>query len=223
MKTLTPEQIAQICHETNRAYCEALGDRSQLSWGHAPDWQRASAIKGVEFHLANPDASPSASHESWLAEKAATGWKYGPTKNSITKEHPCFVPFSGLPPEQQAKDVLFKSVVEALRGLVVRAETIPAGQVDPGVAEPSPLPPPLSCQEVEVIENKSLRRDTDLIIQRVKALPPSRERSISITKLQESVMWLGMDLKRLNEPNPYPNSKDPSNTKIEATADGLKL
>lgn len=78
--------------------------------------------------------------------------------------------------------------------------------------------------ENEVIENKSLRRDTDAIIQRVKALPGSRERSIAITKLQEAVMWLGMDLKRLNEPNPYPSSKDPATgTVIEPTADGLKL
>lgn len=77
--------------------------------------------------------------------------------------------------------------------------------------------------ENEVIENKALRRDTDATIQRVKALPGSRERSIAITKLQEAVMWLGMDLKRLNEPNPYPSSKDPSNTRIEPTADGLKL
>lgn len=80
----------------------------------------------------------------------------------------------------------------------------------------------------EIIENKALRRDTDAIIQRVKALPASRERSLAITKLQEAVMWLGMDLKRINEAtgegaNPYPNSKDPSNTKIEPTADGLKL
>ena len=37
-------------------------------------------------------------------------------------------------------------------------------------------------------------------------------------------MWLGMDLKRLNQPNPYPSSKDPSTgSKIEPTADGLKL
>lgn len=77
--------------------------------------------------------------------------------------------------------------------------------------------------EGEVIENKQLRKDIDEKIQRVKYLPASRERSIAVTKLQEAVMWLGMDLKRLNEPNPYPNSKDPSNTKIEPTADGLKL
>ncbi len=77
--------------------------------------------------------------------------------------------------------------------------------------------------ELEVIKNKQLRKDTDGIIQRIKDLPNSRERSLSITKLQEGVMWLGMDLKRLNEPNPYPNSKDASNTIIEPTADGLKL
>lgn len=83
--------------------------------------------------------------------------------------------------------------------------------------------------EQEIIANKELRRDIDASIQRVKSLPPSRERSLAITKLQEGVMWLGMDLKRINEQapgsveNPYPNSKDPSNTKIEPTADGLKL
>jgi len=77
--------------------------------------------------------------------------------------------------------------------------------------------------DYEVIADKQARVAIDAQIQAVKQLPPSRERSISITKLQEAVMWLGMDLKRLNEPNPYPNSKDPSNTKIEPTADGLKL
>lgn len=75
----------------------------------------------------------------------------------------------------------------------------------------------------EIVMNKQLRRDLDDKIQTIKALPSSRERSIAITKIQEAVMWLGMDLKRLNEPNPYPNSKDPSNTKIEPTADGLKF
>ena len=75
----------------------------------------------------------------------------------------------------------------------------------------------------EVIADKELRVAIDAQIQKVKQLPCSRERFITVSKLQEAVMWLGMDLKRLNEPNPYPNSKDPSNTKIEPTADGLKL
>ena len=78
--------------------------------------------------------------------------------------------------------------------------------------------------EEEVTKNKQLRKDTDDIIQRIKDLPSSRERSLAITKLQEGVMWLGMDLKRLGETNPYPSSKDATTgTTIEPTADGLKL
>ena len=75
----------------------------------------------------------------------------------------------------------------------------------------------------EVPAIKQLRKDTDDIIQRVKELESCRETSIVITKLQEAVMWLGMDLKRLNEPNPYPESKNPESMKIEPTADGLKM
>lgn len=117
---ITIEAAAKVCHQTNRAYCEALGDNSQLEWMEAPDWQRASAINGVKFHLENPEASASASHESWLDEKRLAGWTYGPTKNAETKEHPCFVPFTALPPAQQAKDRLFKNVVDAFRELIVR-------------------------------------------------------------------------------------------------------
>lgn len=78
--------------------------------------------------------------------------------------------------------------------------------------------------EISIIETKTLRRDIDAILQRIKeSTRKSRERSITDTKLTEAIMWLGMDLKALNEPNPYPNSKDPTNTKIEPTADGLKM
>lgn len=78
--------------------------------------------------------------------------------------------------------------------------------------------------EDEVMFNKDMRKQIDEILQMVKAAPASRERSLAITKLQEGIMWLGMDLKRLNEPNPYPSSKDPSTgSKIEPTADGLKM
>lgn len=78
--------------------------------------------------------------------------------------------------------------------------------------------------EQEIVNIKQLRKDIDDIIQRVCDLERCRETSLSITKLEEAVMWLGMDLKRLNQPNPYPSSKDPSTgSKIEPTADGLKF
>lgn len=112
---MTPEQIARVAHEVNRAYCQALGDDSQPAWEDAPEWQRSSAINGVNFHITNPDAGPDHSHNVWLAEKQATGWKYGPVKDPEKKEHPCFVPYAELPTEQKAKDYLFRGVVHALR------------------------------------------------------------------------------------------------------------
>ncbi len=76
----------------------------------------------------------------------------------------------------------------------------------------------------EIQKIKQLRQDIDSIIQRIRELESSRETSLSITKLQEGVMWLGMELKRRNEANPYPSSKDPSTgDKIEPTADNLKF
>jgi hypothetical protein len=103
--------IAEICHEANRAYCARLGDNSQLPWDEAPQWQRDSAVAGVKFHFANPDAGDSASHDSWMAQKVADGWTFGFIKDPEKKEHPCMVQFHELPKDQQLKDALFRSIV----------------------------------------------------------------------------------------------------------------
>jgi len=81
-----------------------------------------------------------------------------------------------------------------------------------------------SFLENEIVANKQLRKDLDEKIQVLVNLPKSRERALSITKLEEAVMWLGMDLKRLGAQNPYPSSKDPNTgSVVEPTADGLKF
>lgn len=107
-------RIAQVCHEANRAFCAAIGDNSQLAWHEAPEWQRQATISGVRFHLANPSASDAATHEKWLLDKQKDGWRYGPVKDPDKKEHPSYVPFDRLPPDEQAKDRLFRAVVHAL-------------------------------------------------------------------------------------------------------------
>ena len=109
------ERIAEICHEVNRGLCEALGDDSQARWIHAYDWQRESAIHGVESVMEN-GAVPGKSHEGWLAEKEAAGWVYGEEKDAGAKTHPCMVPFEDLPVEQQLKDHLFVTVASVLLG-----------------------------------------------------------------------------------------------------------
>lgn len=109
------EDIARVAHEVNKAFCLSIGDDTQPSWEDAPDWQKSSAINGVEFHIVNPDALPSHSHEQWLAEKERTGWKWGPVKDPEKKEHPCFLPYNKLPVEQKSKDFLFRGVIHALK------------------------------------------------------------------------------------------------------------
>lgn len=109
--------IASVVHEANRAWCETAGDFSQPEWQRAPDWQVESAMNGVRFHLANPSADDSASHDSWMAEKLADGWQYGAVKDPEAKTHPCIVPFDALPKHQQLKDRLFRTIVHALKGI----------------------------------------------------------------------------------------------------------
>lgn len=114
---LDTEQIASICHEANRRYCETIGDTSQVPWKEAPEWQQKSAINGVHFHLdvlmQGGTPSPMASHESWLNEKTKEGWKYGPVKDVEKKEHNCFMPYDQLPLEQRLKDYIFTGIVKA--------------------------------------------------------------------------------------------------------------
>jgi hypothetical protein len=108
------ETIARVAHEMNRTWCVADDDNSQLPWEEAPEWQRESARNGVRFHMENPDASDSASHDNWMAEKLADGWTYGLVKDPEAKTHPCIVPFEELPPSQQFKDHLFRGVVHTM-------------------------------------------------------------------------------------------------------------
>ena len=103
--------IARAGHEANRAYSDAMGDTSQPAWEQAEQWQRDSAIAGVEAICRSPHTSPQASHENWLAHKRAEGWKWGPKKDPAKKEHPCFVPYEELPLYQKKKDHLFHSIV----------------------------------------------------------------------------------------------------------------
>lgn len=89
------------------------------------------------------------------------------------------------------------------------------------------------AKETPVTTTKQFRKDLDDVLQRLKQdvteQRSSRERSHTITKIQEAIMWLGMDLKAQAEEgaegceNPYPHSYDPKSETIDPTADGLKL
>lgn len=141
MKSL---QIGMIAHAINMAYCQSLGDNSIPAWDDAPEQQRNSILAGVEMHIANPDTTPEESHQAWYDSKLADGWVYGETKDVEAKVHPCMLPYDQLPPEQKAKDFLFRGAVHALKGVVTQEELPPVtsqpdesiGAALPKVAQP---------------------------------------------------------------------------------------
>jgi hypothetical protein len=110
------EAIARVIYEANRAYCATLGDFSFGEWKDAQEWQKQTLRTGIRVTLAGEVSGPEASHESWMREKVATGWVYGPVKdsNATPPTHPCMVPYDELPPEQRRKDHLFLAIVHAL-------------------------------------------------------------------------------------------------------------
>lgn len=109
------QEIARVAHELNKAYCESIGDHSQPDWDNAPEWQKSSAVNAVEFHINNPEASPSSSHESWMKQKTEESWKSGWSSWVEKKEHPCYVPYEELPTEQKSKDYIFKQTIHSLK------------------------------------------------------------------------------------------------------------
>ena len=111
----TIDKMAMACHDVNKAYCESIGDFSQVSWDDAAENIKESARYGVMYRLMNPGSSPSAQHEVWREFKAKDGWIFGAEKDAEKKTHPCIVSFEQLPEFQQKKDALFGAIVTALK------------------------------------------------------------------------------------------------------------
>lgn len=111
---------------------------------------------------------------------------------------------------------------------------------EPTSKDPAPAEEPAEKVPDEVAQVKEFRRDLDAVLQRLKVantdndgLPhvacPSPEKDTAIIRLKEAIMWLGMDLKGMNEKgvagtdNPYPDSYNPNSASIAPPADGLGL
>lgn len=75
-------------------------------------------------------------------------------------------------------------------------------------------------QEHQIVKTvKRIRVELDKYFTVMGKMEKSREISIAITSTQNAKMWLGQVLKTLDQPNPYPDSKDATNSKIAPTAD----
>ena len=109
----TDEQIAQVCHEANRALQLIAGDHAPSPpWDDAPESQRTAAIRGIT--AARAGATPEELHEDWCQGKRGAGWIYGPVKNELALTHPCLVPYEKLPESDRMKDAVYGAIVKAM-------------------------------------------------------------------------------------------------------------
>lgn len=104
--------IAATAHELNRAYRLSIGERVEPHWEDVTPEMRRSTLLGVQGALSGN--TPEQQHEQWRATRIADGWVHGPIKDAEFRTHPCLVPYSDLPREQQVKDTLFRNVVLAV-------------------------------------------------------------------------------------------------------------
>lgn len=109
---MTPKAIARVVHEANRALQIEQADPTipvSPSWDELDAETRESAVSGVLQVI--DGATPLQSHESWCTFKLEHGWKLGPVKDEIKKEHPLLVSYDELPESQRLKDHLFVAIV----------------------------------------------------------------------------------------------------------------
>jgi len=168
-------KTAQVAHEVNRAWCNANGDNSQPSWENAPYWQKQSAIEGVKFHLNNPNAKNSASHDNWMKQKINDGWVYGEIKDPKANPptHPCIVPFENLLLVDQIKDSLFRSTIHAINPTLSSGFTVTDVNFNPG-----------NDLAITAIKTKA-----NGLADAIGFVRPSRRRAIALTRLEDASMW----------------------------------
>ena len=107
--------IAMVVHQVNKAYCQSIGDNSQVDFKMAPKWQQNSIINGVKEVLNSKcKITPQELHEHWCADKIKDGWIYGPEKDLDKKTHPSLATYESLSTVEKAKDLLFIAVVKSL-------------------------------------------------------------------------------------------------------------
>lgn len=110
----TVEQIARTAHEATRGYLKSLGDDSLPSWAKLPAHVKDAYVMTVIGMVDDPDATPEQAHRIWRMKQLQAGWNLGDVYDAVVKTNPDMLPYTMLPEDRRARDVVFHSVVRAL-------------------------------------------------------------------------------------------------------------
>lgn len=113
------QNIAKVAYQANKAYCETLGDTTHKDWRELRVVDELAYVERVKFIVDHPEASLEDLHNLWLASKLAEGWVYSPIKDIVKKTHPCVLSFTDLSSTGQTGHMLFKTIVFALKPLLL--------------------------------------------------------------------------------------------------------
>lgn len=78
---MTIEDVAQVCHEVNKAYCESIGDNSQPEWDTAPlvgcgHKIKRGAVTNIYWYEEYESYEPTLDGKSWY-------WRYHPARYCV--------------------------------------------------------------------------------------------------------------------------------------------
>lgn len=55
-------------------------------------------------------------HENWAKGRFSEGWRYGPGRDDLNKEHPCLVPYDQLPESEKEYDR--RTAMETIKAII---------------------------------------------------------------------------------------------------------
>lgn len=98
-------ELARQIHVAMDELARALGEAGYPAWEDAPAWQREASMSSARQAL-DGGLLPGQEHARWMADKLATGWRWGPDKDDRARTHPMLLPFEDLPIVEQLKDAV---------------------------------------------------------------------------------------------------------------------
>lgn len=115
------ERRAVFVYETARL--QAMAVNAPIipeAWSKRDTFFRAQ-FRDIITRMMGPDRFTDAetAHNSWVADYAKMGYRYGPVRDHEAKTHPDMVPFKDLGWEERIKDAVFIALCEMARKWVV--------------------------------------------------------------------------------------------------------